>query len=104
MIFRVGQKVVCIRGPLVSGVEDRPQPIIGQVYTVRCSTPRIEKWSEWHRRHGGGIYLNEIVSPIHSDGCECGFLACRFRPVVERKTDISCFTEILRNADQYEPV
>lgn len=91
MTFRVGQKVVCISGPISNdgGYGDEKQPEIGRVYTIRC----METWD--------GILcvsLVEIINPIHSYLQAVGelvFVASRFRPVVSRKTDISIFKRML---------
>lgn len=81
MTFRVGQKVALVgtgswkawRGT----VDERPKPRHGVVYTVR----EIEF-------HFG---LEWLVIGFGTDG----FDARDFRPVVERKTDISIFTKTL---------
>ncbi len=77
MAFRVGMKVVC--------VDDSPdwmgRPIfvtVGSVYTV---TDILERYGEV------GILLLEI-----EPGGAPGWLASRFRQIVERKTDISFTT------------
>lgn len=90
-MFRIGQKVVCVRGPL--GNSDAPyKPKVGQIYTIR----------EIYTDHpcpelGAALRFEELrnpMNPFHKK--EYGFYACRFRPVVEKKTDISVFEEILR--------
>lgn len=87
MSFHVGQKVVC--------VEDRPHFLDkvkrldrGAVYTIR---------EEFRSAVTGryGVFLNEVVMPRLESGEELGWLATRFRPVQERKTDISVFTKLL---------
>lgn len=90
MNFRVGQKVERISGnehPLGYGDEILPQ--YGVVYTVRSITR-------------DGLVFNEFRNPERRytflDGsyiAEPRFGARHFRPVVERKTDISIFTEML---------
>lgn len=86
--FRVGQKVVCTRGADRSSLtKGNWAPKTGGVYTVR------------------GIYngpirvdlnLEEYVHhEFHADGGELGWDASRFRPVVQRKTDISIFKALL---------
>jgi hypothetical protein len=86
MTFRVGQKVVCVND---NGRSLRPSweilPVRGETYTIRC----IE---------GRAVRLAEIINdPFpYSEGLgELKFLASRFRPIVERKTDISIFTKML---------
>lgn len=87
MTFRVGQKVVCVRGPIY--FTKAPHDVcVGKIYTVR--ELRLS------RRNEPGILVDEIHNPIHPKiGREYGFIAARFRPVVERKTDISVFTAML---------
>jgi hypothetical protein len=89
-MFRVGQKVVCINNRnLVYAVA----PVLGRIYTIRIIQGKVLKP---HR--GVGIILDEIVNGLHSNGREYGYYSDRFRPVVERKTDISVFTEMLTRA------
>lgn len=94
MTFRVGQKVVCVnadRWPLWAK-NSCVLPVHGRVYTVR---------DIWSFSKGPVIYLDEIKNPaccVNDDSgalIEPGFPALRFRPVVERKTDISIFTSML---------
>lgn len=83
MTFRVGMKVVCVddsdswRGP--TSVRK------GIIYTIRAL--RMAPDGEC------GVELIEVKSRA-----PFGFFQDRFRPIVERKTDISVFTEILRKA------
>lgn len=94
MTFRIGQKVVCIM-PEWPGSQDVPnRPAFKEVYTIRAFVP------------DGGLLLCEIHNPPmdHIEGyCEPAWWPGRFRPVVERKTDISVFTEILRKATKKIP-
>lgn len=92
MNFRVGQKVVCVDmntyGRLSRWKGERV-PNADQVYTIRAVFVSDDGLDEV------GVLLEEIRNPINWTGQEFGFLASRFRPVVERKTDISTFTKIL---------
>ena len=83
MTFRVGQNVVCIddSAGLVSG---EMTLVKGRVYKVYAVYPDAKP-------------LPEIVV---DDGSWRGWLSRRFRPVVERKTDISFAHEILRKASK----
>lgn len=88
MNFRVGQKVVCIsddwfcQHPIVF-------PIKGRIYTVRG------KNLEPHNAVSPvGLYLVEIVNTVFG-ARENAFDAEGFRPLVEKKTDISIFTHML---------
>jgi hypothetical protein len=100
MTFRVGQKVVCIAESRGGGYPDDKRPVVGSVYTIRgieidrrgCIDPI-------------GVLLEEIVNEPrmyrgYDEPSEVSFASTRFRPVVERKTDISIFTEILRKASK----
>lgn len=86
MAFYVGQKVVCINGT-PDADEPPPHPIKGAIYTV----------SEVFA--GEGEPMLQFVE-IRFDGdaygdWQPGFRAACFRPIVERKTDISIFTDML---------
>lgn len=84
-MFYVGQKVVCVN----DDPDNYGRPVIvvkGQVYTVS----RAFDWL------GVRALLFVEVSP----GGEPGWCASRFRPVVERKTDISIFTAMLNPSDK----
>jgi hypothetical protein len=89
--FVVGQKVVCVDADPGDGyigwADDGP--VEGHVYTITSV-----------HDHDGDlvVWLAEIERhPMARRlwGEECGYAACRFRPVVTRKTDISIFTAIL---------
>jgi hypothetical protein len=97
MTFYSGQKVVHIGWPprslwerfiewvLPPQIDDI---VIGQVYTVFKIS-----------NHGGDLYLElvEIAPPKHWYWLD-GYIADAFRPLVERKTDISAFTGMLTGA------
>jgi hypothetical protein len=98
MAFRVGQKVVCVNDeynhPNWSNIPNRP--VAASIYTVRQI---IFGWYDDDREHAA-ILLDEIKNPVEQwygevNPSECPFAAFRFRPVVERKTDISIFTKML---------
>jgi hypothetical protein len=100
-MFHIGQKVVC--------VDDSPPPpgrpvywpmvVKGQVYTI------VGFDIEDSARCGIGLILAEarlgFIPPWKG---EMGWRRTRFRPVQERKTDISVFTEILTKTKAPEPV
>lgn len=82
-MFRVRQKVVCVDSD-ESGIGDwlGDIPVEGSVYTViAVGGPEPEI----------GLLLAEITN-FPFDGY---YRASRFRPAVERKTDISIFTKML---------
>lgn len=95
MAFRLGQKVVCVDD--TGNMALHPGmigPTKGVVYTIRA----FQSY-----RHCVGFYLEEIRNPEglyqREDGgaqvVEQFFDSWRFRPVHERKTDISVFTLLL---------
>lgn len=85
-MFIVGQKVVCVEGE-VDPDWHGAVPRIGTVYTVSW-TGVSEGWDVEI------IDLVELPSPAEKE-FERGYQASCFRPVVERKTDISIFTAML---------
>lgn len=90
MSFYVGQKVICIDNLCRSGI---PIPgynyvSLNTVYTVR---------DIFQNPYDGRtlLRLTEIKNPPFPSGIEPGFDATRFRPITERKTDISIFKRML---------
>jgi hypothetical protein len=94
MNFRVGQKVVCVEDRFSARCRiDIPAlPVKGQTYTVR---------GVYGHANGQMIWLEEIANPlcvlddVGGAPIEPCWPSCRFRPAVDRKTDISTFTKIL---------
>lgn len=95
MTFRVGQKVVCIgsnENPKLSDAADKAhrKPDINQIYTIRS----MFAW-----KHLVLVRLYEVdnrhLMPIMGVSVEPGYDSRGFRPLVERKTDISIFTRML---------
>ena len=85
-MFYVGQKVVCIDDSDSTG----PVPVQrGKIYTI--ANPFIGN-------RLGKPCVTLIEFPFHK-----GMWKDRFRPVVERKTDISIFIEMLNPAQVKEP-
>jgi hypothetical protein len=92
MTFRVGQKVVCVDADfsMYGGKAPPNLPVEGGTYTLRGSV--TNGLCIWWR-------LGEISNPTRDTELgimEPAFAARRFRPVVERKTDISIFKKMLR--------
>lgn len=93
MTFWVGQKVVCWNAdwPKASYYGEEILPQKDEVYTIRelveiagCKLLRV----------------NEIHNPVmdyNFGEYECAFRVSRFRPAVDRKTDISIFTKMLKS-------
>lgn len=91
-MFRIGQKVVCVAHfPRERRMAWATYAEKNQVYTVRGYVIRTDGVE--------CLLLNEIHNPPRPSRIgivEFGFRANYFRPIVERKTDISVFVEILR--------
>lgn len=92
--FHVGQKVVVafpyeehIHLLAASCGETLPEPNV--IYSIREIEPPDPDDGMVC------IRLHEIVNPSGVFQGECAFNSQRFRPVIERKTDISIFTNIL---------
>ena len=92
MTFRVGQKVVCVDAGSTGKYtpwrhsDDVHGLTEGVVYTIRAVGS--------FRGLRDNVWLAEIHRPLCA-GREYPYAAARFRPVVERKTDISVFTAML---------
>jgi hypothetical protein len=91
-MFHVGQKVVCVDADpctyTPAGVGDLDGLTRGEIYTIR----RIGESPFWSGTPN--VWLVEISRPLFFGG-EPGYHTGRFRPVVERKTDISIFQAML---------
>lgn len=104
MSFHVGQKVICVDDSPNPHCEDvlPNRPVKGAFYTVRSL--HVEP----HITNAYGVRLHELINPeFNFDGgpaYEWSFNSARFRPVVERKTDISAFTAMLDEQKASEPV
>lgn len=94
MAFRIGQKVVCVKGfadvarlyPFLNFPEE------GATYTV-SSIDAVYN----------GLRFKEVTNPPFDVGLGpqiASFYPGRFRPVVERKTDISVFKAMLNSSDE----
>jgi hypothetical protein len=83
MTFRIGQKVVC-----VDTVDSKL--IFGGIYTIKKVIPRHCQWR--------GVVAHWTAVQLYEEKAEapfCGFCSERFKPVDERKTDISDLRAIL---------
>ncbi|WP_334154722.1 hypothetical protein [Agrobacterium pusense] len=101
--FTVGQKVVMVEAykPHVyerAADEGVTLPTKGTVYTIRGMEPG-EGW------HVGMtfIWLEELHNAPSLDGIEPNWDASLFRPLVERKTDISIFKAMLNPSKEQVP-
>lgn len=89
MAFRVGQKVVCVVAKIGDTAPGGIEPDLGDIGTVVATGWAEEFGQQW-------IDLMEWPAPENlALGFGRGWLAESFRPVVERKTDISIFTAML---------
>jgi hypothetical protein len=88
-MFRVGQKVVCVDiRPTQSGLKI---PLTkGEIYTISAMDTTPDEFG------GLAFYLAENDWSV--------FYHWRFRPIVERKTDISIFKAMLTPAGKKERV
>jgi len=85
-------KVVCIAKP----VENWNWPgeinaIVDHIYTIRAIRLTVRR-----PQYGVALLFDEIhnsISDFHNR--EPAFYSCRFRPVVSKQTDISCFQKLL---------
>lgn len=84
-MFRVGQKVVCVNN---HGVPEPHKPDLQSVYTI-ASVRYVD--------NGWGVTLVELPT-FDTEEYFAEFCAERFRPAVDRPTDISVFTKILTPA------
>jgi hypothetical protein len=91
-------KAVRVKKALPSVYKNEILPEVGCIYTIREIVDR---------GNGLAFLLDEIRNDPreYTDGfLELAFLASRFRPVVDRKTDISFAHEILRTVTKTAPV
>jgi hypothetical protein len=96
-MFYVGQKVVCVAEGIWKSFREQgfSVPVRGGIYTIResyiCPYGNIP-----------GIRLIEVRNPrcVGPLELEIGFYPQEFRPVVERKTDISIFTRMLNPSQE----
>ena len=106
MMFRVGQKVVCVHDGSLEDCRRRSDLVRnyiekGKVYTIRWIG---EFGYVPDREFGPAVRLTEVVRPNLSGWEDYPFRACRFRPLAERKTDISFAHEILRKVTRKDRV
>ena len=100
-MFRIGQRVVCV-DTTCRGMTGRPVSYWikeGSIYTIRW----IGHWECPFYPGGICVRLEEIERPSEHWG-DCPFYADRFRPLVEKKTDISVFKALLNPVQEKENV
>lgn len=87
-MFRVGQKVECVdvsNRPGCGWIYNDP-PIKGRVYTIEAIS---------FDNYPGEATLILVEQKRDPRSQYMGYAASRFRPIVERKTDISCLKALL---------
>jgi hypothetical protein len=88
MTFQVGQRVVCVDAS--ANPEYGHNGLIeGRIYVVRGIRSEIPNPPHW------GVYIEGIPGHWRLPVGEIPFHPRRFRPIAERKTDISVFEELL---------
>lgn len=106
MMWHIGQKVVCINDTYLDPGWQHVanKPVKGQVYTIRDIYP---DWFREYDCHDPAFLLEEITNPpdVWSMGDnklvidEVHFWCDRFKPLEEKKTDISAFTSLLKTKE-----
>lgn len=106
-MFHIGQKVVCItRKSLypnyIGRLRNPPLLKVGGIYTIREIDLRyIDLVGQ------PGVRLEELRFPPRESVwgmTELALAMSRFRPIIERKTDISVFTDMLLRAPTKETI
>ncbi len=103
--FHVGQKVVCVGDDLASVPEGYVLltplvlPVKGKIYTVRSIEIGLVRGEACLRLEEIEDQTAEVLAEGELWEIEIVFDASYFRPLVERKTDISVFKEMLN----YQP-
>jgi len=91
MPFVTGQKIVCIDDTCLKGKNwFGPKLVKNRIYTVRDFVPNSTDEEPC-------IRLVELVRKKYADFT--GFRVSRFRPIIEKKTDISIFEKLLLNKE-----
>lgn len=88
-----GRKIVCVNNAQTPGRIWYPDaaPTVGAIYTIKCIGPSILRPGEI------AVYLVELINPhFRDDKIDCGYKPSRFRPVIDRKTDISELEQLLK--------
>ena len=106
-MFHVGQKVVCVDGR-PTDKEGACELVRGAIYTIRwCGMWSLPPWFPKPKLGVRLVGVDRGPDPWRPDldaAFDMPFNAARFRPVVERKTDIGFAYEILRKATKQRPV
>lgn len=94
MAFYVGQKVVCVDDD-VREADGLKRLFLDRIYTVRAV--RSEPGGKWihHWKYESETVFLALAEINDRKAGDTAYAASRFRPVVERKTDISIFQAML---------
>lgn len=90
-MFHIGQKVVCINAAEIGGIWWADKPHKGAIYTVEGFVDLPGTYSLAPVKTVG-LLLKEIKNCLLYHG---SYDPDRFRPVIERETNISVFTDLL---------
>jgi hypothetical protein len=96
MTFRVGQKVVCVEDHDVVGTGvwyDDDRIARGEIYTIK------RLWVDILGNPVCDLVERSRDTASNYWGFRLGYCRTRFRPIVEKKTDISIFTALLDPAN-----
>lgn len=106
MTFYVGQKVVCVGGKYRGDIPRPDAEANGAIYPRRGNIYTIRTINVWPGKTLVTLHEcnNAHLVKIFGGGIEPGFNARGFRPVVDRKTDISIFTKMLNPKKAKETV
>ena len=108
-MFQIGQKVVCVDDSTTNPTTRASLQSQGMIWPSKGLIYVIRWIGRWYFNDGPllAVRVAEIINPTvtWSDGDtdELAFLASRFRPIIERKTDISAFTKILDDVRHKAP-
>lgn len=97
-MFRIGQRVVCVNDRWIT-LNGENVPRAKKIYTVRSINAGCVNQESTY------IRLIEVRNPpiqYANAYCEAAFDVEGFRPLIEKKTDISIFTKLLNNVPLHE--
>lgn len=104
MSYRIGQRVVCIYDGAWAIYGHEATPVCGHVYTIRGISTESTSGMAFlleEIRNKPDLYTDRKRRAVFKEKL---FRAERFRPLTERKTDISFAVEILRKTTRKRSV
>ena len=105
-MFYVGQKVVCIDNtPQPNSLDfgDGERPLVGNIYTITFIFKDIATGSNVLCFHLAEIRRDNLSREMW-DNEDIGYGAFRFKPLIEKKTDISIFKALINPVNHKELV